>query len=54
VKAVDIPYETFKLKNGLTVIVHTDRKAPIIGVTTYYRVGIEERAQGQDRLCPSL
>ena len=31
VKAVDIPYESFTLPNGLTVLVHTDRKAPIVG-----------------------
>ncbi|MDE1915742.1 MAG: insulinase family protein [Sphingomonadales bacterium] len=46
VKAVDIPYETFKLKNGLTVIIHTDRKTPIIGVTTYYRVGSKNEPKG--------
>ena len=28
--SVDIPYETFTLPNGLRVIVHTDRKAPIV------------------------
>src|SRR6188768_1656329 len=39
VKQVDIPYETFTLPNGLRVIVHTDRKAPVVGVTVYYRVG---------------
>ena len=33
VRAVDIPYERFQLDNGLTVLVHTDRKAPIVGVT---------------------
>ena len=47
VKAVTIPYETFKLKNGLTVIVHTDRKTPIIGVTTYYRVGSKNEPKGK-------
>jgi zinc protease len=34
VAKVDIPYEKFVLANGLTVLVHTDRKAPIVGVTT--------------------
>ena len=34
VAAVEIPYESFALANGLTVLVHTDRKAPIVGVTT--------------------
>lgn len=47
VKQVDIPYERFTLKNGLTVLVHTDRKAPIIGVTTYYRVGSKNEPRGQ-------
>jgi hypothetical protein len=47
VKAVDIPYETAKLKNGLTLIVHTDRKTPIIGVTTYYRVGSKNEPRGK-------
>ena len=47
VKAVDIPYETFTLANGLRVIVHTDRKAPIVGVTTYYRVGSKSEPRGK-------
>ncbi|HNJ47902.1 MAG TPA: pitrilysin family protein [Novosphingobium sp.] len=47
VKAVDIPYDTFTLDNGLTVIVHTDRKAPIVGVTTYYRVGSKSEPKGR-------
>ena len=47
VKAVDIPYEIFTLANGLTTIVHTDRKAPIVGVTLYYRVGSKSEPQGR-------
>ena len=47
VKAVDIPYESFTLANGLTVLVHTDRKAPIVGVTTYYRVGSKSEPKGR-------
>ena len=47
VKAVDIPYEQFALANGLTVLVHTDRKAPIVGVTTYYRVGSKHEPKGR-------
>jgi len=35
VKAVDIPYEEFTLKNGLRVIVHTERKAPIGAVSIW-------------------
>jgi len=47
VQAVNIPYEKFTLDNGLTVIVHTDRKAPIVGVTTYYRVGSKHEPRGK-------
>jgi zinc protease len=47
VQAVDIPYETFTLPNGLTTIVHTDRKAPIVGVTVYYRVGSKSEPRGR-------
>ncbi|HKY81164.1 MAG TPA: pitrilysin family protein [Sphingobium sp.] len=39
VSAVDIPYEQFRLKNGLRVIVHTDRKAPVVAVSIWYHVG---------------
>ncbi|EQB31000.1 M16 family metallopeptidase [Sphingobium ummariense] len=39
VSAVNIPYEEFRLKNGLRVIVHTDRKAPVVGVSIWYHVG---------------
>ncbi len=47
VDKVDIPYEQFTLDNGLTVLVHTDRKAPIVGVTTYYRVGSKHEPRGR-------
>ncbi len=39
VSAVNIPYETFTLPNGLRVIVHTDRKAPVVAVSVWYHVG---------------
>ncbi len=47
VQSVDIPYERFTLPNGLQVIVHTDRKAPIVGVTLYYRVGSKSEPKGR-------
>ncbi len=47
VKAVDIPYERFVLPNGLTTIVHTDRKAPMVGVTVYYRIGSKHEPRGK-------
>lgn len=47
VARVDIPYEMFTLANGLRVIVHTDRKAPVVGVTVYYRVGSKHEPKGK-------
>jgi len=39
VDAVNIPHEKFTLDNGLTVLVHEDRKAPIVAVSIWYGVG---------------
>ncbi len=47
VAAVNIPYDSFTLSNGLRVLVHTDRKAPIVGVTLYYRVGSKNEPHGK-------
>ena len=47
VQAVDIPYESFTLPNGLTTLVHTDRKSPVVGVTIYYRVGSKHEPRGR-------
>ena len=45
--AVDIPYETFTLPNGLRVVVHTDRKAPIVAVNIWYHVGSKDEPSGR-------
>jgi predicted Zn-dependent peptidase len=47
VAAVDIPYEEFTLKNGLRVIVHTDRKAPIVAVSIWYHIGSKDEPKGK-------
>ncbi|MBL8649225.1 MAG: insulinase family protein [Sphingopyxis sp.] len=47
VKAVDIPYQSFTLDNGLRVIVHEDRKAPVIAVSVWYRVGSKHEPKGK-------
>lgn len=44
---LDIKYDTFKLKNGLTVVVHTDRKAPIVAVNVWYNVGAKNEQLGK-------
>ena len=35
----EIKYESFKLDNGLTVIVHEDKKVPMVAVNVWYHVG---------------
>ncbi len=47
VKAVDIPHEEFTLDNGLRVIVHTDRKAPIVAVSVWYHIGSKDEPAGK-------
>ncbi len=44
---VDIAYESFTLPNGLRVIVHTDRKAPIVAVNIWYHVGSKDEPSGR-------
>ena len=47
VSRVDIPYKEFTLKNGLRVIVHTDRKAPVVAVSVWYNVGSKNEPKGK-------
>ena len=44
---IDIPYQKFVLKNGLTVIVHEDHKAPIVAVNVWYHVGSKNERPGK-------
>jgi len=48
VRQVSIPHTSFKLKNGLTVIVHEDHKAPVVGVSVWYNVGSKDEPKGKD------
>ncbi len=43
----EIPFERFVLKNGLTLIVHEDRKAPIVAVNVWYHVGSKNEKRGR-------
>ena len=43
----EIPYEEFTLDNGLRVIVHEDRKAPIVSVGVWYHVGSKDEPEGK-------
>ena len=44
---VDIPHDSFTLKNGLRVLVHTDRKAPVVAVSVWYGVGSKHEPKGK-------
>lgn len=44
---INIPYEEFKLENGLRVVVHEDRKAPIVAVSIWYHVGSKDEPEGR-------
>ena len=47
VKQVAIPHSSFKLANGLTVIVHEDHKAPVVAVSMWYNVGSKDEPKGK-------
>ena len=47
VAKVDIPHAQFTLANGLRVIVHTDRKAPVVAVSVWYHVGSKDEPDGK-------
>jgi zinc protease len=44
---IAVPYETFRLANGLTVIVHEDHSAPLVSVNTWYHVGSGRERPGR-------
>jgi predicted Zn-dependent peptidase len=44
---VRVPHQSFTLANGLRVIVHEDRKAPIIAIAAWYNVGSKDEPEGK-------
>ena len=44
---LSVPYEMFRLPNGLTVIVHEDHSAPIASVNCWYHVGSGRETPGR-------
>ncbi len=44
---INIDYEKFELDNGLTVVVHEDRKAPVVAVAVWYKVGSKDEPAGK-------
>lgn len=47
VAKVRIPYQSFTLANGLRVLIHTDRKAPVVAVSIWYDVGSKHEPAGK-------
>src|SRR5258708_13773500 len=52
VRQVAIPHTLFRLKNGLTVIVHEDHKAPVAAVSVWYKVGSKDAPKGKTGFAP--
>lgn len=44
---IAVPYESFVLPNGLTVILHEDHTTPTVGVNMYYHVGSGREKPGR-------
>jgi zinc protease len=47
VRRIDIPYEQFTLDNGLKVVVHEDRKVPVVAISIWYNVGSKDEPNGK-------
>ncbi|HEX6135268.1 MAG TPA: pitrilysin family protein [Longimicrobiales bacterium] len=44
---IRLPYEMFALANGLRVVVHVDRRAPLVCTDFWYHVGSKEEVRGR-------
>lgn len=44
--SVEIPFERYELDNGLEVILHSDRKVPLVAVDVWYHVGSGDEEPG--------
>ena len=49
---LNLTFEEFTLDNGLHVIVHEDRKAPVVAVSIWYRVGSKNEPPSAWRFPP--
>src|ERR1043165_5836359 len=45
--AQSVPYEKFKLDNGVTVILHPDHALPVASINIWYRVGAKDELPGR-------
>ena len=47
-RRASLPIRTFKLANGLTVVVQTDKSSPMVAVSLAYRVGSQDERPGRE------
>jgi hypothetical protein len=45
--AINIPFETYKLPNGLNVILSVDKTTPTVAVDVWYHVGSKNEMSGR-------
>src|SRR5437773_2505748 len=45
---VSLPFEKYKLDNGLEVILHEDRRTPVVAVNVWYHVGSKDEPAGKN------
>jgi zinc protease len=46
-ETLQVPYTMFRLKNGLTVVIHEDHALPVVTVNTWYHVGSARERPGR-------
>jgi zinc protease len=46
-RPLEVPYQLFTLKNGLTVILHRDASVPVVAVNVWYHVGSANERPGR-------
>lgn len=46
--SVSLPFEKYKLANGLEVILHEDHRTPVVAVNIWYHVGSKDEAPGRN------
>jgi zinc protease len=45
---VEVPFETYRLANGLQVVLHKDPRTPIVTVNVWYHVGSKDEPPGKN------
>src|SRR5829696_5926275 len=43
-----LPFEKYSLQNGMEVVLHEDRRTPVVAVNLWYHVGSKDEAPGKN------